>query len=178
MTSLHTFGLTAAAALLAGAASAATLTMDSNPQVGFLFSPFATNNSANCPTANDTCLLANNGAQTPVLTYSGGPFDLTGFSFRSVGNTSNSTLVVTANFADTTTASYSFGPSTYSVGTAYDIVLNLTNLNSLEFSHSGGGTSRVDDVVVAAAVPLPAAGLLLGTAIAGLGVLRRRRRAV
>lgn len=175
---LCTTSLTAiAATLLAGAASAATLTLDSATQDGFTLSPLQTSSSAHCPTPGDSCMLINNGGSS-VLTYAGGAFDLAGFRFDLTGGSGSNSLVLTAAFLGGGTSTRTFNlAGGYDRGTAYDVSLPLTNLSSLTFGHSGGATARVDDIAVsAAAVPLPATALLLGTAALGLGAFGRRRR--
>lgn len=180
MTLFRTTSLTVAtAALLGGGASAATLTLDSANQGGFTIAPFSTQNSANCPTPGDTCLLVDNGSSNPVLTYAGGAFDLTGLHFILNRGSNDNTLTLTAQFLDGTTAAYDFNLAAgFLLNTTYDLPLALANLTSLTFSHSGGGTARVDDIGVSpAAVPLPMTSLLLSTALAGVGLVGRRRRA-
>lgn len=174
--------MTAAAVtlLLAGAASASTLTFDGNPQDGFSVSPLSTNESENCPTQDDRCMLVNNRSGDSVLTYSGGAFDLAGFRFILNHGPVANTLNLTAQFMDGTTATHLLNlASGFSRNTTYDLSLALTNLASLTFSHSGGGSARVDDINVSpAAVPLPAAGLLFASALVGLGAFGRRRKAL
>lgn len=163
--------------LFVGAASATTLTLDSATQDGFTIAPFQTTNASSCPTPGNNCLVVNDG-RSSVLTYSGGPFDLSSFAFNLAGGSDSNALVMTASYAGGGASTHVFDlASGFDRNTAYTLPLYLTNILSLAFSHSGSATARVDDINVApAAVPLPATGLLLGSVLLGLGAVGRRRR--
>ena len=88
-------------------------------------------------------------------------------SLESFGNGSFSGGVVGGGGADLSVA----------VGTG-----DWLNLQSLELSSFGGGAFSVyevqmDNIVVSGVVPIPAAVWLFGSALAGLGWIRRQRKA-
>lgn len=59
-----------------------------------------------------------------------------------------------------------------------DFATKWTNVTSLNFSKKNSGNARIDDIEIdVAAVPVPAAGLLLIGALGALGAARRRRKA-
>jgi hypothetical protein len=142
-------------------------------------------NSANCPGGNESkpCTLLNSGSQDAQLltTESGDPFYIRSFDYNFAGN--NGVLHVTP-----TPDGVSFFVSEASVtGSAQVCDKGLTGctfifapntlITSLLFSDltNGGGTVRIDNIRVAP-VPVPAAVILFGTALAGLGFMSRRKR--
>ena len=109
---------------------------------------------------------------------SGETFDLSSFDFSynsgdliprdvgisvvtSLGQTVDSTLSLVGDFALDT----------------YDATGQFSDIVSFTITNLSGTTMAVDNFVVTAAVPIPAAAWLFGSALAGLGWLRRKQSA-
>jgi len=92
------------------------------------------------------------------------------------------TTTLTGTRADGSTVTKDVS-ATYSNRTRADDFSHVTltgfdNLKSVSFSQAGGSYIAIDNVTInAAAVPEPASLALLGLGIAGMGVLRRRKKA-
>jgi hypothetical protein len=161
--------LLATAALLTittGAASAATVTFEGqagNPysEAGLLFSDFGINNSANCPVGDDKC--AQVGGTASVTTDPiGGLFSLSSLLLNLVG--AQATLTLTAGTITQTFSS--------------DGLIDLSAFQnvSMVFFDVNKGNAFIDDVSgTVAPIPVPAAGLLLLSALGGLAFLRRKQ---
>lgn len=141
--------------------------------------------SGNCSTNPGACLALNPARGQSAADYSvmtlvgGGAFNLTSVWFNLLGNTSelaitgydafgavvNTVLYDTSGFAKNTGHTVNFGGI-------------FDGIFAASFTNPGTGNVRVDDINASAvaAVPLPAAGGLLIAAMAGMGMLRRRRR--
>ena len=120
-------------------------------------------------------------AAPPVTT-----FDLVSMWFKRVCNGQGCTVptfVVKGYYAAGGTVTTSFFAAFADGKIVFDTVAPgfWTGLNKVEFSQSGGsGNVRYDNITArytTAAVPLPAAGLLLLGAFGGLGMMKRRRKA-
>lgn len=174
----------AAAALVAGVgffastASAATLIdfsgdKNANPymQEGFAFDPARVVNG-NCVAKG--CLALNDNEAT-AMSYTGTPglFTLSGLSFSLQGKGKNNSLTITGSNGNSLTLTVTdFAKKTY-----HTLVFGeeFVDVNTILFSHSGGGNVRIDDIAATAApVPLPAAAWLLLAGISTLVVARRR----
>jgi hypothetical protein len=153
---------------------------------GFSFGPTVQldNSGGNCPYADPACLKLNNatggGYPSAVMTLqSGGMFDLLSFQFQFSGTGNPNTLTVSAA---------GYAPLTFTVGAGYAKDTDYTyypvggifsNVSSVTFSSSTGGTVRIDTINASpvSTIPLPAAGFLLVGALGGLGLMGRRRKA-
>ena len=171
----------AVASLAGGAASAAVVNFNSqSPGVqtsyvdsGFVFDSVRLVNG-NC--LSGACLALNNNETTTITAQNGGPFTLTSFWFQLLGNGRVNTLTVTADGV-----AFLFAESAYphnNGGQFVDLSGNpaFQNITSLVFSTFGGGNVRIDDLNLTP-VPLPGALPLMLSALAGGGLLTRRRKA-
>lgn len=135
---------------------------------------------SNCPTSAPSCVkLAANGNGTFKITADAGyTFDLTSFAFSFDGKGGNG---LTVGYVAGTSGQFTVLEADYAQHTVhvYDLSpLPLSNLTMLSFTDVKGGTSLIGDIEITnvAAVPLPAAGLLLLGGLGGLGLLKRRRK--
>jgi len=106
---------------------------------------------------------ANQHARVDILTAAAGAFDL--------GTSIVQTLIAPiANGSPDPFASYTFALNSLTAGTTYQ--LRFAQVDNQDFFQMG-----VDNVeLTAAPIPVPAAGLLLLTAVGGLGIAARRRK--
>jgi hypothetical protein len=128
--------------------------------------------SGNCPIAAPCIKL--NKTDELTITYSGGPFSITGFSYTLQGNPSSFELVGGMSQLYTSTAWSN--PSTQ----IYTAVVNTPEFSQFKIKPTGTGTFRIGGFTGAApmpmsAVPLPAAGMLLLTALGGFAAFGRRK---
>lgn len=158
-----------AAALLAfaaGAANAATVgfegrAVDPYSEGGLLFSGFGLNDSNNCPVGDDKCVQVGGDA---LLTTdpAGGRFSLSSLFLNLVG--AKATLTLTAGTIT----------QTFSADGKIDLSA-FENVSSVTFDVSKGNAFIDDLEVEVAAVPVPAAGFLLLSALGGMAFWRRRQ---
>ena len=129
--------------------------------------------------ASDFCYTA--GDEPPVFTLSqlgGGLFDLYSIDFAANGTYTNLTLQVTGYLAgggtvnSSITSGLNWATLTFgSEWTGLDKVELLTQVGV------GTDTAAFDNIGVSAAVPVPAAAWLFGSALAGLGWIKRKQPA-
>ena len=119
------------------------------------------------------------GDEPPVFTLSqlgGGLFDLYSIDFAANGDSTNITLQVTGYLAGGETVN-----SAITSGLDWATLMfssEWTGLEKVEFLTElgvGTDTAAFDNISVSAAVPVPAAVWLFGSALAGLGWVRRRQ---
>ncbi|MCU4653551.1 VPLPA-CTERM sorting domain-containing protein [Roseibacterium sp. SDUM158016] len=174
-----------------GASQASALTLDFSDESGGILggglfqlttdhpSGNPTVNSGNCAIAPCLEVTPNNNPNVTggeIVTLSrvgGGTFSVTEFWFQFLGRALDNTLRVTggSSLVDFVQTSYPHnnGGQTVSVAGLFD------NITSISFQNLNRGSVRIDDIEVSIApVPVPAAGLLLLTALGGMAFWRRR----
>lgn len=174
-------GLALSVAMIGTVGHAATLTFDSANVDPYIEDGFAIDVArivnGNCDAASGRPCMALNNNDVSVLTLvGGGTFSLGSFWFQFLGRGAVNTLTVVSDLGGV----LFLGVNTFgrNDGGQYLDLSGLTlfqNVTSVTFSSSLGGNVRIDDIV--AAIPVPAAGLLLFGALGGLAALRRRRKA-
>ncbi len=177
------------AALSGTSALAATLSFDGpnvDPYVedGFAVDPARIVNG-NCDSLSGRpCLALNDNETSTVTTLDSSAFAVSSFWFQLLGQGTDNTLTVTSSAGGTlslpvSTYDHNDGGQVFDFTSLSDYGTAWSNLVSLTFSTSEGGNVRIDDLELTgggvAPVPVPAAGLLLLTAIGGISVLRRRK---
>ena len=174
-------GLALSVAMIGTVGHAATLTFDSanvDPYVedGFMIDVARIVNG-NCDAVSGRPCMALNNNDVSVLTrVGGGTFSLASFWFQFLGRGAVNTLTVVSDLGGFLALdAATFGRN--DDGQVFDssALALFQNVTSVTFSSSLGGNVRIDDIVVAA-IPVPAAGLLLFGALGGLAALRRRRK--
>ena len=137
--------------------------------------------NGNCDALSGKSCGALNDNETSVLTaVGGGTFSLTSFWFQLLGRGTDNTLFV---ITDLLATAYEFPRSIFGNndgGQYVDLTLltGFAGATSVTFYTEDGGNVRIDDLAIAAVVPVPAAGFLLVGALGGLAALRRRRKLV
>jgi len=134
--------------------------------------------NGNCPFGVGPCiLLANNGPNsTAELTFSGGMFDLSSFTFSLQGT--GSQVTATSNLGGEFVSIPLQGNNTDNT-TDLSPLLGFSGITSVLFANTGNGTVRIGSLsgeVQVPTVPLPASGLMLLGAL-GLGFAARRKTA-
>lgn len=175
-------GLACAAflALGVGGASASTVNFDSGPngpQTPYIENGYSFDyvRVVGGPCAVGDCAALNR-RETSVLTQvGGGSFDLTSIWFYLNGRGGRNLLSIFDT--NDTTHRFDLTQADYNTNTGYDIGLDFTDVTSITFvSGKNKGNARFDNLgLTPSAVPLPAGGLLLLGALAGLAALRRRK---
>ena len=140
----------------------------------------------------DKCAALNPHEVTVLTRVGGGVFDFTSIWFYLNGKASDGTNALAIFDTNNTAHRYDLTQPAYTHNTGYTVALDFTNVTSITFD-SGGvcipkgkkandckdqGNARFDTAVLSydvAEVPLPAGGILLAGALAGLGALRRRK---
>ena len=121
------------------------------------------------------CAALNQGETSVLTQVGGGSFDFTSVWFYLNGKGGGNLLSI----FDTNDAThrYDLTQASYATNVGYDIALDFLGVTSISFlSGSNKGNARFDSLGLSpSAVPVPAGGLLLFGAIAGLAALRRRK---
>ena len=174
--------------LSAGSASAITLGFDglspgdTSPHIeqGFQFDIVRIVNG-NCESnATKPCAALNNNEVTVLTRVGGGTFTLDSFWFQLLGNGTGNTLFV-ASPSDTNSYAETDAMFDNNDGGHTIMPTNMMDVTSITFSTNNGGNVRLDSINVSVPggpgpgpVPVPAGFLLLGTALAGFGLIRRK----
>lgn len=121
------------------------------------------------------CAALNQGETSVLTQVGGGTFDFTSIWFYLNGKGGGNLLSIFDT--NDTTHRYDLTQADYNTNTGYDIGLDFLNVASITFLSGGDkGNARFDSLgLTPSAVPLPAGGLLLMGALAGLAALRRRK---
>ena len=141
--------------------------------------------SGNCSTNGDHCLALNDNEVSVLTKVGGGTFSLASFWFELLGRGKGgrepilNTLTIMSNLGGL----LNLGVLEFDHndgGQVFDLTLLplFQNVTSLIFTTTDGGNVRVDDLVLAGGpsqVPLPAGGALLLMALAGVGLVKRRK---
>lgn len=166
----------------ASSALAATVTVDFDSGVlsggiyeedGFVFTSNSPGGAGLANNCGSKCLQLNNNEEITV-TYVGGAFDILGFDFNAPGNGGDMDIIDDDSDALTITESYNGNTmSPFSFPAA-----GIDHLNQLQFTfrNAANGSARVDNITFEiAAVPVPASGLILLTALGGFAAVKRRK---
>ena len=131
--------------------------------------------AGNCP-ISAPCYRVNSNDLVTITLDGGGLFTLTGFSYTLQGQPS--TLELTTNLGGFVLETPAPGPATTVYFADLTGEVGFTDVTSIQFDNIGQGTFRIDGFVGSfddpSQVPLPAAGLMLLTALGGAAALRRR----
>jgi hypothetical protein len=162
--------------------------------------------SGNCDSlSGKPCLALNNNSLSTLTALNGSAFTVTSFWFQLLGNgkeekeaeeeteknkktlkvqeVPRNTLIVESSlggYLELTELDYpnNNGGQVFDLSSVSDFATMWTDVTSLSFSKKNSGNARIDDIEIdVAAVPVPAAGLLLIGALGALGAARRRRKA-
>ena len=174
--------------LTCGVAQASTVTVDFDSgstvggtyvESGFTFtSDGGTAGLANnCPTgpggSNTSCLQFNNNEIITVTFMGGLAFDVDGFVFNGPGN-GGDIEVTGGGLSEVLTETENANAVTPAV-----LTNDYSGIFSFTFQNAGNGSGRVDNIAFTVAsvvpVPVPAAGLLMLTALGAIASRRRRK---
>jgi hypothetical protein len=166
-------GLLAAAPL---AATAATVELNDGDSVDLLSDSYFFDGQFGIGDAGDTLTFTftNNSTSSAALTLFGGTVQQTSAAFTGGVDLDFGTLV---NLDLDQGEDLSFEYDNLVVGAGSSVTLTITFGNVIDTGRREGGVADIDFSVEAALVPVPAAGLLLLTALGGLAVSRRRKAA-
>jgi hypothetical protein len=154
---------------------AATIEFDQTNQSPYLEDGYKVDSpsisSGNCFVA--PCLALNGDTVSTLSLQNGGTFSMTSFWFQLLGATSE--LTVTAYLDATIVDMVVLAQADFAHNNGGQFYSHLfDNVTSIAFDNTGRGNLRIDNV---SAVPIPAALPLFASALAGFGVLARRRKA-
>ncbi len=176
--------------LLAGAmalpAAATTVTFDranignhgSYTEDGMIFDVARiVNGNCDNSASGKPCMTLNKNEISVLSSVSGALFNLTSFWFKLLGD--KAALTVTSSAGGSVTLNVG-GYGHNNNGNIFDMLGNalFENVEWVKFDNTGKGNVRVDDIAtsIPAAVPVPAAGLMLMAGLGGLAALRRKRQ--
>lgn len=178
---MHLIAGSALAVMCVGSLQAATVNFDGatngEPLVtgGFSFD-VARIVSGNCG-INKPCLALGPNDSTVMTLFGGGAFNLSSLWFKNLGQPS-SLLITSYDVLGGILNSIAY-PSVHNAGDTLTFAGLFDGIFKVRFTDSGEGNIRIDDInaspVPMPPVPLPAAGGLMLAAMAGLGMLGRRR---
>jgi hypothetical protein len=172
-------GVLAIAVLAVNIANASTIDFGSgsgdDPYVedGFSFNPSRLVNG-NCDP--DKPCLALNDNETTVMTFAGGAFTLQSVHFTLLGTGTGNTLTIFETGDVSNKVIFSTPPLDHNTYYTEAFGSQFAGVTSITFATYEGGNVRLDNLEAVAAVPLPAAGWLLGSGLLGLAGLCRKRK--
>ena len=133
--------------------------------------------NGNCPPGRAPCLAINKNERPKITEENSGVFSLTSFWYQLLGDKAALTVTTDKGSLSFAAASNGNNDGGHTVNTS--ALSSFMDIKYVSFDNVSGnpGNVRVDDLGVTnpAAVPLPAAGLLLIAALGGLGAMRRRK---